>query len=146
MHGFGKVEPEPDEPVFHEAWEGRVFALFLASMKLGLFPGPGGMRYALETMAPSDYLDQSYFERWHQILEAELVERGVIDGDELRERVESLRADPESPLPAREDPEARAEALAVIYGAHSPDRDATRAPRFAPALKGKGSASSRRSR
>ena len=28
--GFGKVEPEPNEPVFHAAWEGRVFALQLA--------------------------------------------------------------------------------------------------------------------
>ena len=23
MHGFGKVEPEPNEPVFHAPWEGR---------------------------------------------------------------------------------------------------------------------------
>ena len=27
MHGFGKVEPEPDEPPFHAEWEGRVLAL-----------------------------------------------------------------------------------------------------------------------
>jgi len=27
MHGFGPVEPEPDEPVFHEPWEGRVMAM-----------------------------------------------------------------------------------------------------------------------
>ena len=27
MHGFGKVEPEPDEPVFHAPWEARVIAL-----------------------------------------------------------------------------------------------------------------------
>ena len=27
MHGFGKVEPEPNEPVFHAPWEGRSFAL-----------------------------------------------------------------------------------------------------------------------
>jgi hypothetical protein len=27
MHGFGKVEPEPNEPVFHSAWEGRCLAL-----------------------------------------------------------------------------------------------------------------------
>ena len=23
MDGFGKVEPEPNEPVFHHRWEGR---------------------------------------------------------------------------------------------------------------------------
>ena len=27
MHGFGKVEPEPNEPVFHAPWEGRALAL-----------------------------------------------------------------------------------------------------------------------
>ena len=27
MDGFGPIEPETDEPVFHEAWEGRVLAL-----------------------------------------------------------------------------------------------------------------------
>ena len=27
MHGFGPVEPEPNEPVFHEPWEGRVLAM-----------------------------------------------------------------------------------------------------------------------
>ena len=30
MHGFGPVEPEPDEPVFHAEWERRAFALTLA--------------------------------------------------------------------------------------------------------------------
>jgi len=131
MHGFGRVEPEPDEPVFHEDWEGRVFGLFFASMKLDLFRGPGGMRHALETMAPADYLDQSYFERWHQVLEAELLERGVIGEGELREREATLRADPERPLPRSEDPVARAEALEAIYAARSPECEAKRAPRFA---------------
>ena len=27
MDGFGKVEPEPNEPVFHAPWEGRVLAM-----------------------------------------------------------------------------------------------------------------------
>ena len=36
MDGFGKVEPEPNEPVFHADWERRAFALTLA---MGM---PGG--------------------------------------------------------------------------------------------------------
>ena len=31
MDGFGKVEPEPNEPTFHEKWEGRVMAMVRAS-------------------------------------------------------------------------------------------------------------------
>jgi len=27
VDGFGKVEVEKNEPVFHAAWEGRVFAI-----------------------------------------------------------------------------------------------------------------------
>ena len=30
MDGFGKVEPEPNEPTFHERWEGRVLAMVRA--------------------------------------------------------------------------------------------------------------------
>ena len=30
MDGFGKVEAEPNEPTFHEAWEGRVMAMVRA--------------------------------------------------------------------------------------------------------------------
>ena len=34
MDGFGKVEPEPNEPVFHHRWEGRVLAM---SRAIGVF-------------------------------------------------------------------------------------------------------------
>ena len=37
MHGFGKVEPEPDEPVFHAPWEGHCFALNRAMGYAGLW-------------------------------------------------------------------------------------------------------------
>ena len=30
MDGFGKVEPEMNEPVFHAPWEGRVMAMMRA--------------------------------------------------------------------------------------------------------------------
>ncbi len=30
MHGFGRVEAEPNEPTFHAPWEGRVAALYRA--------------------------------------------------------------------------------------------------------------------
>jgi nitrile hydratase subunit beta len=34
MDGFGKVEPEVNEPVFHHRWEGRVLAM---SRAIGVF-------------------------------------------------------------------------------------------------------------
>ena len=37
MDGFGKVEAEPNEPVFHAAWEARVMALVRAMGAAGAF-------------------------------------------------------------------------------------------------------------
>jgi len=37
MDGFGKVEPEPNEPMFHTAWEGRVLAMVRAMGAAGAF-------------------------------------------------------------------------------------------------------------
>jgi nitrile hydratase len=31
MHGLGPIVREENEPVFHEPWEGRAFALFAAT-------------------------------------------------------------------------------------------------------------------
>ena len=52
MDGFGKVEPEPNEPVFHHRWEGRVLAM---SRAIGVFRAwtIDTSRYAIELMAPS---------------------------------------------------------------------------------------------
>ena len=89
------------------------------------------MRHALESMEPVDYLGQGYYERWHEILEAELVERGIIGADELRARITELRDERDPSPPGCDDPEAGAGILDMIYGVRSPECEATRAPRFA---------------
>ena len=38
MDGFGKVEPEPNEPPFHAPWEGRVLAMQRAMGYAGVAP------------------------------------------------------------------------------------------------------------
>ena len=67
MDGFGPVEPEPDEPVFHHPWEGRVFAIRAALRPKDRVPGWGSFRYDLERIPPADYLRMSYYERWFAI-------------------------------------------------------------------------------
>lgn len=62
--GFGPVVTEPDEPPFHEAWEGRVHGISLA----GSF-GPD-FRHSIERMGAVEYLTTSYYEHWlHSILD-----------------------------------------------------------------------------
>ena len=35
MDGFGPIDPEPDEPVFHAEWERRCFAMNVAARAVG---------------------------------------------------------------------------------------------------------------
>lgn len=62
MTCFGPVITEDDEPVFHDAWEGRVFSISIAAA--GRFGSIDGRRYALEIISPAAYLRSSYYERW----------------------------------------------------------------------------------
>ena len=82
MDGFGKVEPEVNEPVFHQRWEGRVLAM---SRAVGVFRAwtIDTSRYAIEQMAPTYYLSRPYYEKWFVRNQNLLIERGLIDADEV---------------------------------------------------------------
>ncbi len=82
MDGFGKVEPEPNEPVFHHPWEARVVAM---SRAIGFWRAwtIDTSRYVVELLSPSTYLTSSYYERWFLRNVRLLTERGLIDADEV---------------------------------------------------------------
>jgi nitrile hydratase len=82
MDGFGKVEPEADEPVFHAPWEGRVLAMQRAMGYAGGWVIDQS-RYAGERIPPQVYLTSSYYKRWALAIEKNLLERGLADADEL---------------------------------------------------------------
>jgi len=124
-HGFGPVIPEPDEPVFHEDWERRSFAL---SMAMG---GVGGWnidqsRFARESIPPARYLASSYYEIWATGLERLLVSRDLVTAAELDagHAIEAPR-----PVARTLAPTAVAHVLASRGG--STERPATAAARFA---------------
>lgn len=82
MHGFGPVEPEPNEPVFHGEWEKRAFALTVA---MGM---PGGWnvdmsRFARENRQPGEYLSMTYYEIWLAGLMQLMRERQLVSQDEI---------------------------------------------------------------
>jgi nitrile hydratase subunit beta len=82
MDGFGQVQPEPNEPVFHSEWEKRAFALTLAMAM------PGGWnidmsRFARENRPPGEYLSMSYYQIWFAALETMLKQRGLMADDEI---------------------------------------------------------------
>jgi nitrile hydratase len=82
MQGFGPVEPEANEPVFHDTWEGRVLALNRAMGYARLW-NIDMSRAAIEKMPPDLYLTRSYYAKWLLRLEDLLIERGLIDADEI---------------------------------------------------------------
>ena len=82
MDGFGKVEVEPNEPPFHEKWEGRVLAMQRAMGYTGLWTIDGG-RASLENLPPLDYLASSYYRRWFLGLERRVVAHGLVGEDEI---------------------------------------------------------------
>lgn len=82
MDGFGSVEPESNEPVFHAPWEGRVLAMQRAMAYTGVWT-IDMVRYAQERLPPDIYLTVPYYERWALAMERMLVERGLADSGEL---------------------------------------------------------------
>jgi nitrile hydratase beta subunit len=83
MQGFGPVEAEPNEPPFHEPWEGRVLAMQRAMGYTKLWTIDGG-RASLETLPPVTYLMASYYQRWFLGLEKRVVAHGLVGEDEIK--------------------------------------------------------------
>ena len=82
MHGFGKVESEKNEPVFHAAWEARCLALNRATGVLGVWT-IDEQRASVEALPPEVYLSSSYYGKWALGLEHRIVEYGLAGADEI---------------------------------------------------------------
>jgi nitrile hydratase len=85
MGGFqdtGPIHYEPDEPVFHDDWERRLYALTRVT-RLGPKWNIHMSRYTMESLPPEQYLGVSYYQRWLLGFEKRLVASGVISAEEL---------------------------------------------------------------
>jgi nitrile hydratase len=83
MDGFGKVEAEPNEPMFHAAWEARVLAMVRAMGAAGAF-NIDTSRFYREALPPHVYLSSSYYKKWLLGLEDLLLDKGFITADEVK--------------------------------------------------------------
>ena len=132
MHGFGPVQREEHEPVFHEEWEGRLVGM---RNVVGPAPGlgPGGFRYAIESLDPAFYLTASYYERWLETFAAGLIQRGLITPEELAQRIDAYAEEPDAPLPKAEDPALARQAVERLRRRRDlHHHEMTVTPRFAP--------------
>jgi nitrile hydratase len=74
------VKPEPEGELWHAPWEPRALAVTLAAGATGAW-NIDMSRAARETLP--DYAHLSYYEIWTLALEKLLVERGLVEPDEL---------------------------------------------------------------
>ena len=79
--GFGPIHAEADEPVFHESWEPRAFAINLAMGMTGSW-NIDEARHAREKLPPLTYWRSSYYEMRHYALENQLLQLGLATADE----------------------------------------------------------------
>ncbi len=97
--GFGPINREHDNGPFHEAWEGRAFAI--------VHTGGGNsnwsvdwFRHSRELIEPTDYLTRPYFDQWAQTVMAQMIEAGHVTLHELISGVSV--ADVKAEVPAKE--------------------------------------------
>jgi nitrile hydratase len=110
MHGFGKVEVERDEPVFHTRWEARVFGMVQSLGRGNIDAG----RHSLERLGPVEYLKDGYYGRWLATLLRGLLNAGVLTADEIESRMRSPRPSaPRAPSTKRWHPEPHSYARPV---------------------------------
>jgi nitrile hydratase subunit beta len=127
VHGFGKVEAETDEPIFHADWERRMFALTSAIL-FATQSSDDHFRREIERMEPLHYLRSSYYEKWYASVVALLEQHDLASATELS-------GAPPRPLPHNFDfsvvPRAAAVEAAILAGASQarPEIDAA-PPRF----------------
>jgi nitrile hydratase len=97
MQGFGPVEREENEPVFHAEWEAAVLAMMRAAGSRGLF-NIDEFRHGIERMTPAHYLRATYYEKWLDGVTRVLVEKGVVGAEELAGRVAFFGQHPDVPV------------------------------------------------
>ena len=86
MSGFGRVEVEPGEPVFHEPWEALAFGLNVLGIAALRAYNTDEYRHSVERMDPAHYLSATYYERMLTGAATLYVEKGVVTRDELEAR------------------------------------------------------------
>jgi len=123
MHGLGAIEPEQHEPVFHEPWEARVFAMVRAMGAWGKW-NIDASRFQREQIPAAEYLRMSYYEKWLTGLCELMVAQGLVTSSEL----ETGKAAAGVPKSA---PALPADKVPVLVSKGSPSNRTTSAtPRF----------------
>ncbi len=83
MQGFGPIQPEKNEPVFHARWEARIYAVTRALGFWGKW-NIDASRYSREVIPQADYLRMSYYEKWFAAVTELAIARGLVTRAEFQ--------------------------------------------------------------
>lgn len=124
MQCYGAINPEIDEPLFHDEWEKKALALTVAMGFMGMW-NLDASRFCRESLPPVQYLSSSYYQLWLAGLERLMLERGMITKAELETgEMISIPVETKRVAPDREQ-------TAVILKTGGPtSRETTVAPKF----------------
>lgn len=92
-HDMGGLPAGPVNPEEHDyaLWERRVDALMTLATSKGHFT-VDGLRRVLEDMGPEFFETHSYYERWIESVNRNLIESGLYSTAELAAKLEAVRA------------------------------------------------------
>ena len=123
MHGMGPIQVEKDRPVFHEPWEGRLFALRRA---MGAWRkwNIDVTRHEVELVAPAEYLRLSYYERQFVAFLPMLVKSGLVTPSEIESGIPAEGLSKATPALTIE------KAMTLVAKGVPTSRDMPVAPRF----------------
>jgi len=130
MQGFGPVEREDDEPVFHAAWEAAVVAMMRAGGGRGVY-NIDEFRHGIERMNPGHYLRATYYEKWLDGIARIFLEKGVVSEDDLRARIAFFSERPGAPATAALAGPLPARGPSNVGWVQDAIRETGAAPRFA---------------
>src|SRR5262245_21947956 len=99
MHGFGPVDREADEPVFHAKWEAVMVAIQRAARAAGIY-NIDEFRHGIERMDPAHYLNSGYYEHWLDGVARVLHEKGAVTEDQVAARMALLAERSGAPVAA----------------------------------------------
>jgi len=86
VSGFGPVDVERDEPVFHEPWEMLGYGLGGLGLDVLRVFNMDEVRHAIERIEPRQYLASSYYDRIVIGVATLFVEKGVVTLADLEAR------------------------------------------------------------
>jgi nitrile hydratase len=140
VSGFGAVEVERDEPVFHEPWEVLGYGLGGLGLNVLRVFNMDEIRHAIERIEPRRYLASSYYDRIVIGVATLFVEKGIVTREELEARAGG-RFPLARPVAARADEVALPRPVRFAVGDTVSVRDVhraghTRAPRYVRGKRG----------